>query len=167
MSIQQNEGGVLLRNPRDDEGYVIHDLIKRSPPLDTNSIYCYYLLTRHFHKTCVLAEVDENVIGFISAYRIPERPDTLFVWQVVVDAGQRGRGIGRMMIEDLLGRPECEGVRYLETTVGPTNKASRKLFLAYAKRRGTSVDEQLFLPASAFGDGDHESEMLLRIPTGV
>jgi L-2,4-diaminobutyric acid acetyltransferase len=164
LSIENNGRGITLRYPTAEDGYAIYDLVRRSPPLDVNSIYCYHLLSRHFNKTCVVAEDAGRIVGFLSAYPVPERPETLFVWQVAVDADCRGQGIARQMLDGLLGRPECEGMRAIETTVGPSNKPSRSLFHSYAKRRGVTIDERLFLPASAFGEGEHESEMLLRIP---
>ena len=70
---------VLFRPPGTNDGLKIHRLIADSPPLDLNSIYSYCLLGAHFRDTCILAERAGEPIGFISAYRIPKRPDTLFV----------------------------------------------------------------------------------------
>lgn len=156
---------IYLRKPTRADGYRIHQLIEQSPPLDPNSIYSYHLLTHHFGDTCIVAEVGGKVVGFISAYIVPNRPDTLFVWQVVVDKSQRGRGIARMMLSGLLSRPECSNARYLEATVNPSNNASRRLFERYAEDWGEHVIEEEFLSATAFGEGSaHESEILLRIP---
>lgn len=154
----------LLRKPTRADGLQLHRLIAQNPPLDPNSVYSYHLLTHHFADTCVVAEFAGEIVGFISAYIVPSRPDTLFVWQVVVDPAQRGRGIARLMLSALLSRPACAQVRTLEATVNPSNSASRALFQRYAEDWGGHLAEEEFLDRNAFGDGgEHESEILLRI----
>ena len=93
---------ICLRKPREGEGLAIHKLIEANPPLDVNSVYSYYLLSRHFSDTCVVAEFQGEVVAFLSAYIIPNRPDTLFVWQVVVDPAMRGKRLAGLMLGALL-----------------------------------------------------------------
>jgi L-2,4-diaminobutyric acid acetyltransferase len=104
------------------------------------------------------------VAGFLSAYRIPERIDTVFVWQVVVSKELRGRRVASRMLDTLLSRFGPD-VKYVESTVNPSNIASSGLFEHLARERGTTLTEDTFLEAAAFGPAaDHESEILLRIP---
>jgi L-2,4-diaminobutyric acid acetyltransferase len=154
-----------IRKPRAGDGLEIHRLIASSPPLDINSIYSYYLLADHFRDSCVVAESSGKLVGFISAYRIPNRADTLFVWQVVVDEVMRGKKLASRMLDALLQGYEDAGVAFVEATVNPSNAASRGLFERLARQRGSSVQVKTYLEASAFGDsGEHESELLLRVP---
>ncbi|MGD2055109.1 MAG: diaminobutyrate acetyltransferase [Gammaproteobacteria bacterium] len=160
-----NDDGILLRMPVTDDGYQIHRLIAESPPLDVNSVYCYYLLCDHFRETCVVAEHDNKVAGFLSAYRIPKRDNTLFVWQVVVSRELRGHHIASRMLDEVLSRFDGDSVAYVESTVNPSNTPSRGLFERLARQRGTLLEDSTFLEASAFGsESEHESEILLRIP---
>jgi L-2,4-diaminobutyric acid acetyltransferase len=155
---------ILTRKPEAGDGFTIHQLIAASPPLDLNSIYSYYLLSDHFRDSCVVAECQGQLAGFLSAYLIPSRPETLFIWQVVVAREQRGRGVAGRMLEALLARFEGDQLQAVEATVNPGNLASRRLFERLAQQRGSTLQESVFLPASAFGPGaDHESETLLRI----
>ncbi len=156
---------ILIRKPRANDGYDIHQLIANSPPLDLNSIYSYYLLSDHFSDSCVVAESQGKVVGFLSAYRIPQRPKTLFVWQVVVNRALRGKRIAWRMLEELLGRYSGDELSQVEATVNPSNAPSRGLFERLAAEQGTTLEEQIFLDAAAFGSGgEHESEILLRVP---
>ena len=163
MSSTQDE--IHIRKPQASEGFEIHQLIANSPPLDLNSVYSYYLLGEHFRDTCVVAEYQGKIAGFISAYRPPERINTLFVWQVVVDQTLRGQKIAGRMLKALLQRFEPSDLRYVEATVNPSNTASRRLFERLATEHGTALEEETFLDATAFGPGgNHESEILLRVP---
>ncbi len=155
---------ILLREPHPEEGVAIFDLIRASPPLDVNSVYCYHLLTRHFAGTCVVASRLNRLVGCITAYLRPDRADTLFVWQVAVAADQRGQGLARRMLASLLAREVCRGAVYLETTVTPSNQPSRRSFARFAGNHGYALQEVPFLAAHHFGAAaQHEAECLLRI----
>lgn len=141
----------------------MHELVQRCPPLDLNSSYSYFLLCSHFAETCVVAEREGATVGFLSAYRLPQAPQTLFVWQVAVDAQARGRQLAGRMLEDLLLRPACAGVQFIETTVSPSNHASRRVFERFAATHGAAWHEEVFLTPAHFGAESHEEEVLFRI----
>ncbi|GAA5524901.1 hypothetical protein Maes01_01460 [Microbulbifer aestuariivivens] len=154
---------VLLRKPASEDGAEVHRLISRCPPLDENSIYCNLLQATHFADTSVAAELDGQLVGFVSGYLIPARADTLFVWQVAVAEEGRGMGLAGRMIRDILARPHCQQVRYLETTITPDNKASWALFRGLARRLDAGLEESVMFDRERHFKGAHDSEMLLRI----
>lgn len=154
---------VILRHPHPADGPQVHALIARCPPLDRNSLYCNLLQCSHFSGTCALAEQDGRVLGFVSGYRPPDEPDTLFIWQVAVDPAARGMGLGQRLMLDILGRPACTGVRTIKTTVTQDNAASWAMFgklaatLQAPHRRTPHFDRDRHL------GGAHESEYLMTI----
>lgn len=158
-----NGNAVTLRLPGKQDGYGIHQLISQCPPLDLNSIYTYLLLCEHFSSTCVVAENDGRIDGFVSGYFRPDQPDVLFVWQVAVRKEARGTGLGQRMLSALLDRPGVTTAHYLETTVGPDNAPSRGMFHALAKARGATVTESALFDSGLFGPSGHEDERLIRI----
>src|SRR5690606_23753072 len=93
---------ISLRRPIPEDGAAVHALIASSPPLDVNSTYAYLLLCHHFRETCVVAELNGRLVGFISGYIPPTQPDTFFVWQVAVHSQVRGSGLGTSMLRYLL-----------------------------------------------------------------
>jgi len=155
---------IVLRRPTLEDGAAVHALIAGSPPLDVNSTYAYLLLCHHFAETCVVAELDGKLVGFISGYIPPAQTDTFFVWQVAVHSDARGRGLGTSMLRYLLQSRNIGHIRYLDTTVSPSNQASRAMFARLARDLETVISEQPLFPKSLFGEGaGHEDEMLLRI----
>jgi L-2,4-diaminobutyric acid acetyltransferase len=153
----------IIRKPALEDAGPIERLIRSSPPLDANSAYAYLMLCRHFGETCAVAEHDDNVVGFVSAYRPPSDPQTLFVWQVVIDGSMRGQGLAGTLIDDILGRDACDGVTQVETTIGPDNAASLKLFESLARKRGAAINKVGVFTADLLGGGDHDDEVLYRI----
>lgn len=152
-----------LRIPASSDAYAIHELVADCPPLDLNSIYSYLLLCEHFTTTCVLATVDGEPQGFVSAYIPPAKPDVLFVWQVAVHARNRGQGLGRLMLASLLARTDLKGIRYIETTVSPDNLASRRMFEGVAQSLCAAMQEVPLFGSDLFGAQAHQDEPLLRI----
>lgn len=153
----------LLREPRVTDGAAIHRLVRACPPLDLNSPYAYLLLCAHHAGSCVVAEQDGEITGFISAYRPPAQADTVFIWQVAVASAARGQGLALQMLEHLLARPALAGCRWLETTVTPSNAASRRVFETLATHLNTQCAERTFFSREDFQDPHHEPEMLICI----
>lgn len=159
----QAEHGIVLRYPKKADAFGIHSLIKQCPPLDLNSIYTYLLLSEHFSQTCVVAQSEQGLDGYLSAYIPPGRPDVIFVWQVAVHERARGRGLGRQMLTHLLSRPSLAEIQFLETTVGPDNAASRGMFTGLARNLQADVSESELFGSHLFGDAGHDDERLIRI----
>lgn len=152
-----------LRMPTRADGPGLHALITRCPPLDGNSVYLYCILCDHHRSTCVVAEgPDSELHAALTAYRLPDQPDTLFVWQVAVDEQARGQGLAGRMLDQVLNRESCRGVQALETTVSPSNAASRKVFEKLAQRHQAWVKVSPYLEAEVCGAG-HEAEELLHV----
>lgn len=162
-SIAQTGHDIKLRPPRKADAFFIHRLIEQCPPLDLNSIYTYLLLSEHYFQTCVVADGPDGLDGYISAYIPPNKPDVLFVWQVAVHERTRGQGLGRRMLLELLGRPHLASVRFIETTVGPDNAASRGMFSGLAQKLHVEVTESALFDSDLFGDSGHDDERLIRI----
>jgi len=152
-----------VQPPESVDGYELNRLIAKSPPLDSNSVYCNLLQCNHFMDTCISAKYEHQLIGFVSGYLLPTRPGTLFVWQVVVAEEARGQGLAGRMLLALLDRPACSRVDFLETTITPGNEASQALFTKLANALATNVQILPGFDRSRHFHGVHESEELWRI----
>jgi len=141
----------------------LHRLVRACPPLDPNSAYCNLLQCSHFQNTSIAAISNGELTGSITGYCIPERPDTLFVWQVAVHPRARSQGLARTMLRMLSARLATQGIRFIETSITPNNEASWKLFTGFAtEQRAETVRTVLFEQAAHF-QGEHDTEHLLRI----
>jgi L-2,4-diaminobutyric acid acetyltransferase len=143
------------------DGPALHQLIKRCPPLDENSRYCNLLQVSHFRDTAIVAEADDRLIGFVTGYRMPRRPQTLFVWQVGVAPEGRGQGLAQRLLEALLAR--LPDVDTLETTVTPDNQASMTTFNRLAGRLDTRIAQTVLFSKEQHFEGAHDDEVLLTI----
>lgn len=136
-------------------------IARDSGKLDLNSSYAYLLWCHDFADTSAVARVGDEVVGFVIGYRRQQAPDTVVVWQIAVDAGQRGRGTAAALLDALVRRT---GAQRVETTITPDNEASNKLFRSLADRWGAEMNVVGEFAADEFPD-DHETEVLYRIGT--
>ncbi|MGW4274076.1 diaminobutyrate acetyltransferase [Streptomyces seoulensis] len=157
--------GVSIGHPSVADGAALWRLAKESRTLDVNSSYSYLLWCRDFAATSVVArDAAGEPVGFVTGYVRPERPGTLLVWQVAVDAGHRGRGLAARLLDALAGRVAAEqDVTNLETTITPGNTASERLFTSFADRHGASCEREVLFAGEQFPDGPHDPEVLYRI----
>lgn len=152
----------VLRKPDAKDGPAIWELVKSCKPLDENSLYCNLIQAEHFRDTCVLAELDGEVAGWISGHMIPDQ-DSLFVWQVAVSPRARGLGLGRRMLTELLSRDACAGANALKTTITPDNDASWGLFRSLARHLDGQLTHQAHFTRGTHFAGRHATEHMVTI----
>ncbi|MFW2542410.1 diaminobutyrate acetyltransferase [Primorskyibacter sp. 2E107] len=157
------KGTLTFRKPVREDGAAIWSLISDCKPLDENSMYCNLLQADHFRDTCVVAELDGEIVGWVSGYLLPNDAETLFVWQVAVSSAARGRGVGGRMLSHLFDRVEREGVRRIQTTITRDNDASWALFTGFAERQDGLIDDQAHFTRDTHFDGLHATEHMVTI----
>ena len=148
--------------PELTHGGEIWQVAKDSGELDLNSSYMYLLFARDFADTCRVALTAQNeVVGFVLAYRRTEAPSCLFVWQVAVNESHRGQGLAQAMIDDLISSSADDEtpIRTVETTVTDDNIASQKLFHRIAERWNAELKTRALFDESHFPD-EHDTERL-------
>ncbi|KAF0675043.1 diaminobutyrate acetyltransferase [Profundibacterium mesophilum] len=154
---------ITLRQPNGEDGSDVWELIRKCRPLDENSMYCNLIQCDHFGETCVLAEIDGRIGGWISAYLLPGDDETLFVWQVAVDEIARGQGLGRKMLLSLLERDVCANVQRIQTTITKDNEASWALFGSFADRTDADLESEAHFKRDVHFDGAHATEHMVTI----
>jgi L-2,4-diaminobutyric acid acetyltransferase len=152
----------LLRKPDAKDGAAIWALVKDCKPLDENSMYANLIQADHFADTCVVAELDGEIVGWISGHIIPAR-DELFVWQVAVGEKARGLGLGKRMLLDLIERDACDGADHLKTTITRDNAASWALFRSFARAIGGTLSDEPHFKRDVHFDGQYATEHMVTI----
>ncbi|MCP8616120.1 diaminobutyrate acetyltransferase [Salirhabdus salicampi] len=153
---------VTFEKPTVEDGAAMWELVNNTT-LDTNSPYKYIMMCEFFAETCVVAKENNKLVGFVTAFIPPERPDVVFVWQVGVDASQRGKGLASQLLLHILNRDVCSNVKFLEATVTPSNKASQTLFRRLAQKLSTECEVSECFAENLFPGNDHEKELTFRV----
>ncbi|AVD54504.1 MULTISPECIES: diaminobutyrate acetyltransferase [Virgibacillus] len=157
------EQDLKFRMPTKDDGAAVWELINEIGNLDLNSSYSYILWCDMFSESSIVVESEGETVGFISGFVHPNKPDTLFIWQVAVRETQRGKGLGTRMLMQLLEREQLTNIRYVEATVSPSNLPSQYLFLGLAEKLDTECVVGNYYLSIDFPRTGHEDEQLYKI----
>ncbi len=152
-----------FRKPESEDGAEIWELVRSCKPLDENSMYCNLIQCDHFRDTCVVAEVEGEILGWISGYVLPNDAETIFVWQVAVSPKARGMGLGTRMLEHLLSRDVCADVCRMQTTITKDNDASWALFRKFADRQDADIDSEAHFTKADHFANKHSTEHMVTI----
>ena len=153
---------IVLRKPIKNDAKKIYNLVKDTKVLDLNSEYLYLLQCTHFKDTCCVALYEEEVVGFVSGYIVPGQNDVLFIWQVGVDERFRGKSVAGKLILEILNSNSSKNIKYIHTTISPSNRSSQRLFEKVAgSLKGNLVKEEFF-KVEDFNNA-HEDEILYKI----
>jgi L-2,4-diaminobutyric acid acetyltransferase len=152
-----------FRTPKSTDGQAVHNLIKRCPPLDPNSLYCNLLQCSYFRDSSITVEHKGEIAGFISGFVTHNKPEILFVWQVAVDTKYRGLGLAKKMILELVKRKGLENIRYIETTITPDNTSSWQLFKSVSVALETKLNSKTLFDQETHFNNQHASEQLVKI----
>ena len=147
-----------IRPPSLADGADMWRLARDSGTLDLNTSYAYLLLARDFAASSRLALQDGEAVGFVLGYLRPTAPGTLFIWQIAVDASQRGKQVAGRMLDALL--EDLPQVTQLETTITEDNTASQRLFASFARRHGAEERIEPLITEQHFPDAGHGAELL-------
>lgn len=153
---------VYIRPPCLADGAAIKSLVENSGTLDLNSTYLYFLLAGHFAQTCAVAETNGELVGFVTAYRLPDNPDILFVWQIAVSDKFQGQGLASRLLQNLSLRDWFGDISQVQCTISPSNKASNSLFAKFADYLKAELVISPFLEKHHLGK-EHEEEPLVAL----
>lgn len=146
---------IEFRKPKKEDAKQIVNLIKIGGTLDLNSEYLYLLQTTHFKDTCCVAVCDEQIIGFVSGYILPNDKNTLFIWQVAVSSQYRGQNLAMQIIMHIVKNVTVE---YVISTVSPSNISSSRVFEKLAVFLSTSFTTEVLFDLDDFIQA-HEEEV--------
>ncbi len=135
-------------------------LVANRPYVGLNSRYTYFLLAKDFSETCFVAEHENKVVAFSSGYVPPQRKDTFFNWEIVVQKEYRGNGLQKLL---LLHQIKMADAKYFEGTINPSNDVSRKNYIQLSELLNAKYEEKIFLTVEDFENDGHETEILFRI----
>ncbi|MEV7652290.1 GNAT family N-acetyltransferase [Kocuria marina] len=141
----------------------MHVLACRTPALDANSWYYYALFCEHFPGTSLVAYVDDEFAAFVTGYMVPERPETLFLWQTASTLNHGVPNLGLSLLKKLVEKvQETQTCKYVEGTIDPANRAIAMQFRLLARLLQADSTTSVMFSAEAHPELEHD-ELKIRI----
>ncbi|UVI28938.1 GNAT family N-acetyltransferase [Paenibacillus spongiae] len=92
----------------------------------------------HFRETCLLAEENGRMIGFVMGFLSQTYPDEAYIRIVMVDPAYRGKGIGRALYHAFFERALAMKRSVIRCVTAPWKKES----IAFHTRLGFILEPQ-------------------------
>jgi diaminobutyrate acetyltransferase len=135
---------LIIRSVSEKEFMRIHSFVSDCDVLETYPEHVYRILLRHFGDTCLVAESDGVIVGFLLGFRSQTRADLFFIWQIGVSVSARRQGVGAAILRDVENRLSSHEAARIECTIDPENEPSIRLFesqgyVNVASREGETI----------------------------
>ena len=127
-----NDANVTVRPATPDDAERLASMITdEGYPAGTSDLAARIERYRALGSLVLVAEAGGEVVGFITILVLPRfEVDDLFarITSLVVDAGVRERGIGRLLMQAAEEHAKAAGATWLEVTAGHHRPDARRLF---------------------------------------
>lgn len=83
----------------------------------------------HLEASRLVADAEGEIVGWVAVSPVSRRPAYRGVVEhsVYVDAASRGKGVGRQLLDALIGTAGAHGIWTIQTSILDTNEASLRL----------------------------------------
>lgn len=119
---------INIRKAREHEFLKVYDFVSHCKPLENYAEHFYKIMFRYFGNSCLVAEFNDKIVGFVMGFRSQVDNEKFFLWQIGVFSYHRGQEIGKMLLDEFEKAGKNLGCKRVEVTVDPNNPASQKLF---------------------------------------
>ncbi len=150
-----------VREVREGEFSKILELVKNCKPLEVYPAHVYKIMFRYFRDFCIVAEQNQEIIGFALGFSAQNPKQTCFFWQIGVNPKIQAKGVGKQLVTYFEKKVKKLGYNQIELTVDLENIPSQKLFekLNYknsSKKEGAVVSKDNKIATKDFyGPGRH------------
>lgn len=154
----------VLRTPEAEDTCRITDLADGFASGEAYAPQGDFMNNAAFRDTSVVAELEGEVVGFVTAYRLPYDPQTLFVWHADVAEAARDRGLASRMLGHLMRQEACVGITRVQTTITSMDERAWTLFRRFARWQCSHMEIQPFITRALFTrhEADHLVTVLLQ-----
>jgi L-2,4-diaminobutyric acid acetyltransferase len=119
---------IIIRNPKEEEFLDVYKFVSNCKPLENYYEHFYKIMLRYFRNSCVLAKLDDDIVGFMLGFTSQVDKDIFFLWQIGVKSDMQNRRIGKKILEETERLAKNIGCTKIHTTVDPGNIHSQRLF---------------------------------------
>jgi len=153
----------VLRAPEADDAGRIADLADGFASGEAYAPQGDLMSNAAFRDTSVVAELEGELVGGVTAYRLPYDPQTLFIWHADVAETARDQGLSSLMMGYLMRQEACVGVTRVQTAIAPMDERAWTLFRHFARWQRSHMEIQMFITQALTPFAQHETDHLVTI----
>jgi L-2,4-diaminobutyric acid acetyltransferase len=155
---------VEYRKATFDDAKKIHEIVKKTPGIDDNSLYYYSLWLKEFDQSNVVAVHNKRIVAFLTAFRKPKDNSTLFLWQLAAVPRHGIPDLGVNLSYYLIDDEIKKNLSSIEATIDLNNKSILYVMKKLEKRYNGNMHMEEYLSEEYLsGNENHHTETLLKI----
>lgn len=152
-----------LRAPRPEDGERVALLAKDHREQVFGELLGELSDFERFMNASIVAEVDGEVVGAVLAYIPPYASDTLNILQVVIRENEENKGLGSLMLGQVMRREVCAEITRVETTINSRDETSWALFRRFARWQHSRMEITPFFTQALQPHHRHENDNQITI----
>ena len=95
-----------------------------------------------YGKLFIAVNNEDRLIGVCEIIRSYLVPSTAFIHSFYIDGKSRNKGVGKILLEKVLGELKSDSFKEVQLTVDPDNRAASRLYRSFGfKKKDTRKDE--------------------------
>lgn len=125
----------------------------------------YWLYANLFSTTCPVADDNGQLVGAVIAFRSQDRPDDLYIQDVITDPDRRRRGISTALLQAVRDAARRFGCQRLYLTSEPENTAAHGTWtrMGFLNVPGDHIVNGVEVISDYKGAGKHRAVYELRL----
>ena len=142
--------GVRIRPLQKSDTPKIQKLIKKHLDMNEDWVYkgepwYYWTLSNLFSDTCLVAEKDSKLVGFVAAYKDQVTNKEIFIEDILIDYDLRRNKLGTKLVSKLIQIAKTNNCRSVWGTIDPKNKISLDFFKSQGFENNTTKFSSKFV----------------------
>lgn len=109
-----------------DDYAAVYELMLATDNIDKHTPYTLWQAATFDSSLFWVATEDSQVAGYVFGRVVSA--DTVFLWQIAVDANHQGKRVGNQLVHAFIESAQSQGFKKLTTTISKGNTASERLF---------------------------------------
>ena len=153
----------VLHPPVPQDGALVASLARTDRQEIVGELMGDLALFDDFRLNSIVAELNGELVGAVLAYVPPFDPETLFILQVVVAEGEEDKGLGSLMLGQVMRGEACAGVSRVQTTIRSDDEMVWSLFRRFARWQRSRMEIEPFITQALTPHRRHENDNLVTI----
>jgi len=129
---------VRIRTVKEKDFFEIMNLASKCDPIPIERDSIYHLFTKYFANTCFVAEIDNQIVGYILGFISQLEKNVAYIHNICIAPDLRRKKIGSSLYQKFFQNMKNEKCQKIFLIINPKNKLS----ISYHESLGFNISKE-------------------------
>jgi ribosomal protein S18 acetylase RimI-like enzyme len=129
---------VRIRTVKEKDFFEIMNLASKCDPIPVERDSIYHLFTKYFANTCFVAEIDNQIVGYILGFISQLEKNVAYIHNICIAPDLRRKKIGSGLYQKFFQNMKNEKCQKIFLIINPKNKLS----ISYHESLGFNISKE-------------------------